>query len=32
VRLAHDEHLERARRNRQLLRSFLAGRGWSVLE
>lgn len=30
VRRAHDEHLERARRNRQLLRSFLEARGWSV--
>lgn len=32
VRRAHDEHLRRARRNRQLLRSFLEDRGWSVRE
>lgn len=30
VRAAHAEHVERARRNRQLLRSFLEERGWSV--
>lgn len=30
VRAAHAEHVERARRNRQLLRSFLVERGWSV--
>ena len=30
VRRAHTEHVERARRNRQLLRDFLEERGWSV--
>jgi polysaccharide pyruvyl transferase WcaK-like protein len=30
VRRANAEHVERARRNRQLLRSFLEERGWSV--
>lgn len=30
VRKAHAEHVERARRNRLLLRSFLEERGWSV--
>ncbi|MCK5251535.1 MAG: hypothetical protein KAQ96_01245, partial [Thermoplasmata archaeon] len=30
VRRAHTDHVERARRNRQLLRSFLEERGWSV--
>jgi polysaccharide pyruvyl transferase WcaK-like protein len=30
VRKAHAEHVERARRNRQLLRTFLEERGWSV--
>jgi polysaccharide pyruvyl transferase WcaK-like protein len=30
VRRANAEHMERARRNRQLLRSFLEERGWSV--
>ncbi len=32
VRRAHDEHLQRARRNRHLLRSFLGSHGWSVRE
>jgi polysaccharide pyruvyl transferase WcaK-like protein len=30
VRMAHTAHVERARRNRQLLRDFLEERGWSV--
>ncbi len=30
VRTAHAAHVERARRNRELLRSFLGERGWSV--
>jgi polysaccharide pyruvyl transferase WcaK-like protein len=32
VRRAHEAHVDRARRNRQLLRSFLEERGWSVRE
>jgi polysaccharide pyruvyl transferase WcaK-like protein len=30
VRKAHEEHVERARRNRQILKAFLEERGWSV--
>jgi polysaccharide pyruvyl transferase WcaK-like protein len=30
VRKAHVEHVQRARRNRQLLKAFLEERGWSV--
>jgi polysaccharide pyruvyl transferase WcaK-like protein len=30
VRKAHAEHVQRAQRNRQLLRAFLEERGWSV--